>query len=142
MRTRSGEWKWILSRGKVVERDEHGRALRMTGTNADISERKRAEERLEYLAQYDTLTGLPNRALFRDRLALAMTRAKRNEQLLGVMFLDLDRFKGINDTLGHAMGDRVRRKWRNGSRPACATLTRWRARAGMNSRSCWRKSPT
>ena len=73
----------------------------------DISERKRAEERLMYLAQFDALTGLPNRSLIRDRLGLAVARAKRNDQMVGVMFLDLDNFSEVNDLLGHAAGDRV-----------------------------------
>jgi diguanylate cyclase (GGDEF)-like protein/PAS domain S-box-containing protein len=71
----------------------------------DISERKKAEERLVYLAQYDALTGLPNRQLFREQLSLAIARAKRSGHMLALMFLDLDRFKEINDTLGHATGD-------------------------------------
>ncbi len=71
----------------------------------DISERKKAEERLTYLAHYDALTGLPNRNLFQEQLSLASGRAKRSGQMLALMFLDLDRFKEINDTLGHATGD-------------------------------------
>ncbi len=71
------------------------------------TQRRQAEERLAFLAQYDVLTGLPNRSLFRDRLLHALARAKRSGALVGLMFFDLDRFKQINDTLGHATGDTV-----------------------------------
>jgi two-component system, cell cycle response regulator len=70
-------------------------------------ERKRAEEHLTYLAQYDHLTGLVNRSLFRDRLIQAMARSKRMNQQIGLMVLDLDRFKAVNDTFGHDMGDEL-----------------------------------
>lgn len=70
-------------------------------------ERKRTEERLTYLAQYDHLTGLVNRTLFRDRLLLALARSKRKQQPLGLMLLDLDRFKAVNDTCGHDAGDQL-----------------------------------
>ncbi|MDX1589113.1 MAG: EAL domain-containing protein [Oleiphilaceae bacterium] len=77
------------------------------GTARDITERKEAEAFINFQAYHDLLTRLPNRALFKDRLSLAITQAQRNDQKLAVMFLDLDRFKVINDTLGHAMGDRL-----------------------------------
>jgi diguanylate cyclase (GGDEF)-like protein/PAS domain S-box-containing protein len=71
----------------------------------DITERKLAEERLNHLAHYDTLTGLPNRLLFHDRLNHALAQARRAQQLVVLLFLDLDGFKAVNDTLGHAVGD-------------------------------------
>ncbi len=73
----------------------------------DISERKLVQERLAYLASFDSLTGLPNRALFRDRLERAMLRASRGGESVALMFLDLDHFKVINDSLGHDVGDRL-----------------------------------
>ena len=77
------------------------------GTARDVTERKEAEAFINFQAYHDLLTRLPNRALFKDRLELAITHASRANQQLAVMFLDLDRFKIINDTLGHAMGDRL-----------------------------------
>ncbi len=73
----------------------------------DITERKRSEAMLQYQAFHDLLTGLPNRVLFNEQLSTALANAKRHQQLMAVMFLDLDRFKNINDTLGHATGDQL-----------------------------------
>ncbi len=77
------------------------------GVARDISDRKRADELISYQAYHDTLTDLPNRLLFKDRLGLAVLQAKRNGASLAVMFLDLDRFKLVNDTLGHGVGDKL-----------------------------------
>ncbi len=71
----------------------------------DITERKTVEERLQRLALYDTLTGLPNRTLFFDRMNQLLALAKRNQYVLALLYMDLDRFKNINDTLGHEVGD-------------------------------------
>lgn len=85
--------------------DGNGKAIRMIGTVQDVTEFRHAQERLNYLAHYDTLTGLPNRVLLYDRLNQDMIEADRHEHLVAMMFLDLDRFKIINDTLGHETGD-------------------------------------
>ena len=80
------------------------------GVARDITDRKRADEMIAYHAYHDILTGLPNRILFKDRLSLAMSQSKRDRTELAVMFLDLDRFKRVNDTFGHAKGDELLQK--------------------------------
>jgi len=76
-------------------------------TAQDITNKKLSEERLLQMAQNDSLTSLPNRALFYDRLEQAVARAKRNRQMMAVMYLDIDRFKAVNDSLGHGAGDEL-----------------------------------
>ena len=87
--------------------DEHGLPQSYSAIFSDITERKQSEEDIKQLAYFDVLTGLPNRRLFMDRLSMALANAQRHEQHIGVMFMDLDLFKRINDSLGHAVGDRV-----------------------------------
>ena len=102
---KDGSIKWVLARGMVVNRDAEGNPLRMIGTHADITDRKMAEERVHHLAHYDALTDLPNRSLIHDRLQQAAIKARRNKTRMAVMFLDLDKFKPVNDTYGHDIGD-------------------------------------
>jgi diguanylate cyclase (GGDEF)-like protein/PAS domain S-box-containing protein len=94
-----------LSVSLILDATGHGAGFR--NLVRDITERKKSEETIRRLAYHDPLTGLPNRLLFTDRLAMAITGAKRNRQHLAVMILDLDYFKDINDTLGHHIGDRL-----------------------------------
>lgn len=100
----------ILSSQGIYAADNGNNQAQFIGTSGvarDITERKRAEETIAFQAFHDLLTGLPNRTLFLDRLELSITQARRRNQRLGVMFLDIDRFKLINDTYGHPEGDRL-----------------------------------
>ena len=99
--------------GRCVDVDVHSREVEyrhrtaVIGVALDVTEQKASQERLNYLAYYDVLTKLPNRTLFMDRLHLAIAGAGRHGTMMALLFLDLDHFKGINDTLGHAIGDRL-----------------------------------
>ena len=102
---RDGHWVWLHSRGKATHRGADGKPLRMIGTYMDISERKAAESRIADFAYHDSLTGLPNRRLLMDRLTQAQHASARSGNAGALLFLDLDRFKWINDNLGHDQGD-------------------------------------
>ena len=104
IRANDGAERWVMGRGKM-EYGSDGNPLRMVGIIQDITARKQAEERLLQLAHFDALTGLPNRALFTDRINYALSMAQRGRAQLAVMFLDLDHFKNVNDNLGHRIGD-------------------------------------
>jgi diguanylate cyclase (GGDEF)-like protein/PAS domain S-box-containing protein len=93
--------------GISAVRNETGKITHYVGIFSDITERKAAEEKIHYLAHHDPLTGLPNRSLVQDRLVHALARAARNRRVVALLFLDLDRFKTINDSLGHPTGDRL-----------------------------------
>jgi len=106
MREWDGTYRWMLTRGLAI-RDSNGVATRIAGSQTDITERKLAVERLMHDAFHDGLTELPNRALFMDRLQRAMEMHRRHGSLFAVLFLDLDRFKVVNDSLGHTFGDEL-----------------------------------
>src|SRR4029077_5805602 len=96
----SGSTRWLCAQG-VVECDAPFDGVRLVGTTLDLTERKRSEERLSFLAQHDPLTNLPNRSLLLDRLRQAIAGAQRKACYGAVLFMDLDQFKDLNDTLGH-----------------------------------------
>jgi len=102
---KDGARVWFETTSRAVADPDTNEVIEIVSVSRDISERKRAEEQIEYQAYHDALTGLPNRRLFRDRLTVALAHARRTRHPLAVMFLDLDSFKVVNDTLGHSLGD-------------------------------------
>jgi diguanylate cyclase (GGDEF)-like protein/PAS domain S-box-containing protein len=103
---RNGGYRWMLSRGLAVQ-DKDGTTTRIAGSQTDMTAWKRAEEKLVHDALHDTLTGLPNRVLLIERLRHVIQLAQRHNSLFAVLFIDLDRFKVINDSLGHMLGDQL-----------------------------------
>jgi len=103
---RDGSYRWMLMRGVAV-RDGAGKATRVAGSQSDITVRKFAEEKLRHDAFHDGLTGLVNRALFVDHLGQSLARYQHRGAQFSVLFIDLDRFKVVNDSLGHLAGDEL-----------------------------------
>lgn len=109
LKHKSGHWVWVLAAGRVLERSESGEPLRMVGIHQDISQRKAMEESLLQLATSDPLTGVWNRRHFVEVVRSELGRVRRNQSPAGLLLLDLDFFKRVNDTHGHAAGDEVLR---------------------------------
>ena len=110
VRRADGSWLWIRSRGQIMKRSAGGKALRVNGTNSDITVRKEQEQRLREQAFTDSVTGLPNRRLMIDRVQVAIARARRANEQFALIYLDLDGFKPVNDRLGHEAGDELLRR--------------------------------
>ena len=113
LKHKNGHWVWILNRAKTIF-DENGKVTRISGTHTDVSKEKELEIKLKdqknilhHQAHHDALTKLPNRVLFNDRLEQAIEKAKRNNSKFALLFIDLDHFKEINDSLGHDIGDDI-----------------------------------
>jgi diguanylate cyclase (GGDEF)-like protein/PAS domain S-box-containing protein len=109
VRRADGSVRHVHQQVEVIEHDAQGHGVRLAGAVHDVSRHKAAEEEIRRLAYYDPLTGLPNRLMFTERLRRSLAHAERHQQRLAIMFVDLDNFKRVNDTLGHTVGDELLR---------------------------------
>ncbi|MEA1883173.1 MAG: EAL domain-containing protein [Thermotogota bacterium] len=106
IRTKKEKWLWTVSRGEVLTKED-GKSKMILGTHQDISRRKEAEQKLDYISSFDVLTGVPNRNYLMQKLDEELERAKRNNAIMAVVSLDLDGFKKINDSMGNVVGDQL-----------------------------------
>ncbi len=107
MKDASGQWRWIRSRDVLFASTSTGEPWQILGSAEDITDRKYLENKVSILANYDALTTVPNRTLFFEQAGLGLSHARRNNTACAVLFVDLDHFKNINDTLGHSIGDEL-----------------------------------
>lgn len=107
MRHKDGRWIWLADRGQLVSRTPAGLPLLMRGTHIDINESKLADEIIQWQANYDSLTHLPNRRMFNERLTEAVKRAESSLEKVALLTIDIDQFKEINDSFGHLAGDEL-----------------------------------